>query len=63
MDHQNREGETDIQIRQGYQDLDGENALGYVRYIDKRTGKSNVSSGRSVSWNHDLYHAEPLGTV
>ena len=28
MDHQNREGETDIQIRQGYQDLDGENALG-----------------------------------
>ena len=39
MDHQNREGETDIQIRQGYQDLDGENALGYVRYIDKKNGE------------------------
>lgn len=41
--------ETDIQIRQGYQSLDGENALGYVRYIDKRMEKSTVSSGRSVS--------------
>jgi polyisoprenyl-teichoic acid--peptidoglycan teichoic acid transferase len=39
MDHQNREGETDIQIRQGYQSLDGENALGYVRYIDKKNGE------------------------
>ena len=39
MDHQNREGETDIQIRQGYQSLDGDNALGYVRSIDKKNGE------------------------
>lgn len=39
MDHQDREGETDIRIRQGYQSLDGENALGYVRYLDSKNGE------------------------
>lgn len=39
MDHKNREGETDIHIRQGYQDLNGENALGYVRYVDPKNGE------------------------
>lgn len=39
MEHVDGSGSPDIQIRQGYQDLTGSEALGYVRYLDGNNGE------------------------
>lgn len=39
MEHLDGSGNPDIQIRQGYQDLTGAEALGYVRYLDGKNGE------------------------
>ena len=35
MYHEDQQGTTDIDLQQGYQHLDGEKALGYMRYVDQ----------------------------
>ena len=39
MEHENQNGEKDIELHQGYQKLDGERALGYTRYVEKKNGE------------------------
>lgn len=39
MEHLDRDGSFDIGLNQGYQPLDSEQALGYVRYVDKEDGE------------------------
>ena len=39
MDHSDANGIPDIAIHQGYQSLQAENGLGYVRYIDPENGE------------------------
>ena len=39
MEHVDGSGNPDITIRQGYQDLKGAQALGYVRYLDGKNGE------------------------
>lgn len=39
MAHSDGEGNPDISLREGYQTLSGEEALGYLRYVDKENGE------------------------
>lgn len=39
MEHLDQDGAFDIGLNQGYQSMDSEQALGYVRYVDKEDGE------------------------
>ena len=39
MSHTNEEADQHIGIRKGYQELDGANTLGYIRYLDEKSGE------------------------
>ncbi|MEE3452017.1 LCP family protein [Dialister sp.] len=39
MSHRDKNGEEDIAIRKGYQELDGTGTLGYVRFLDEKAGE------------------------
>lgn len=39
MSHFDKDGQPDINIRKGYQKLDGDQALGYLRFIDAQDGE------------------------
>lgn len=39
MSHVDQNGEEDIGLRKGYQELDGDEALGYIRFLDEKAGE------------------------